>query len=243
MNCDQVFEVLTRGPFPTGGTSDAPVERHLRACHDCRNLAEALRPAVNLFHETLAQEESAELPGYNGGIGDVPSENLALAVDRMLRQTVPSVKRHALWSTPRRRPFGSKRNVLAAVTVVFLIASTLVLAIVQRERSRIRLARQSYHPWTTIDADAVRRATAQLNQLGLPDRCRQKTAAASPAGQDCCTRCHFLGSPRAPQSKPKTIELMLAACGICHGPPPAEASASARSPIPVGVAAQFFAGR
>jgi hypothetical protein len=28
MNCDQVFDVLTRGPFPTGEPSDEPVEHH-----------------------------------------------------------------------------------------------------------------------------------------------------------------------------------------------------------------------
>ena len=46
MNCDQVFDILTRGPFPTGTSCDTPVEAHLNTCAECRRLAEALRPAL-----------------------------------------------------------------------------------------------------------------------------------------------------------------------------------------------------
>ena len=62
LNCDQVFDVLTRGPFPTGSPDDEGVEHHLRACHDCRQLAEALRPAVSLLHEAVAADEALDLP-------------------------------------------------------------------------------------------------------------------------------------------------------------------------------------
>lgn len=64
MNCDQVFDVLTRGPFPTGTSCDGPVEAHLEACAECRQLAEALRPALELFQEAVDPEESRDLPGY-----------------------------------------------------------------------------------------------------------------------------------------------------------------------------------
>jgi len=68
LNCDQVFEVLTRGPFPTGEPQDEAVERHLRACHECRQLAEALRPAVALMHEAVSSEEAEQLPEYQGSL-------------------------------------------------------------------------------------------------------------------------------------------------------------------------------
>ena len=68
LNCDQVFDVLTRGPFPTGSADDEGVEHHLRACHECRQLAEALRPAVDLLHETVPQDGAAELPTYQGSL-------------------------------------------------------------------------------------------------------------------------------------------------------------------------------
>ena len=45
MDCDQVFMILTRGPFPTGEPWDEQVEAHLESCSECWRLAEALRPA------------------------------------------------------------------------------------------------------------------------------------------------------------------------------------------------------
>lgn len=68
--CDDVFDVLTRGPFPAGTPEDADVEVHLRGCHECRQLAEALRPAVGLFHESL--REGSLLPSYQGRLPATP---------------------------------------------------------------------------------------------------------------------------------------------------------------------------
>jgi hypothetical protein len=66
MDCDQVFMILTRGPFPTGEPTDEQVEAHLEACGDCWRLAEALRPALEVFQEAVPAIESRELPGYWG---------------------------------------------------------------------------------------------------------------------------------------------------------------------------------
>ncbi len=66
MDCDQVFMVLTRGPFPTGAPTDELVEDHLEECADCWRLAEALRPALELFQEAIPPIESRDLPGYWG---------------------------------------------------------------------------------------------------------------------------------------------------------------------------------
>jgi len=68
MTCDDVFDVLTRGPFPSGSADDEHVERHLVGCHECRRLATALRPAVELFQEAIDPEESYGLPGYRGRV-------------------------------------------------------------------------------------------------------------------------------------------------------------------------------
>src|SRR5215218_3324284 len=99
LSCDQVFETLTRGPFPTGGPDDDGVETHLAGCHDCRCLAEALRPAATLFHESLSATEQESLPAYDGllarlareVISEAPKEgelSVALsgsALDQMMR--------------------------------------------------------------------------------------------------------------------------------------------------------------
>jgi hypothetical protein len=66
MDCDQVFMVLTRGPFPTGEPWDEEVEAHLETCGDCWRLAEALRPALEVFQEAIPPAESRNLPGYWG---------------------------------------------------------------------------------------------------------------------------------------------------------------------------------
>src|SRR5262245_55807653 len=66
MDCDQVFTILTRGPFPTGEAWDEEVEAHLETCGDCWQLAEALRPALEVFQEAVPPAESRDLPGYWG---------------------------------------------------------------------------------------------------------------------------------------------------------------------------------
>ena len=66
MDCDQVFMILTRGPFPTGAPWDEQVEAHLETCGDCWRIAEALRPALEVFQEAVPPAESRGLPGYWG---------------------------------------------------------------------------------------------------------------------------------------------------------------------------------
>src|ERR1044072_1548915 len=66
MDCNQVFMILTRGPFPTGEAWDEEVEAHLETCSDCWRLAEALRPALEVFQEAIPPAESRDLPGYWG---------------------------------------------------------------------------------------------------------------------------------------------------------------------------------
>jgi hypothetical protein len=80
MNCDDVFAILTRGPFPTGSRIDGAVESHLRTCADCQRLAEALRPNSGLIQESIGIDESRVLPGYWGG--SLPlSGDIAVSVD------------------------------------------------------------------------------------------------------------------------------------------------------------------
>lgn len=65
--CDDVFEVLTRAPFPTGEhETDLPIQRHLTVCHSCRELAEALRPATDMLASGQAgtNEEDCPLPVF-----------------------------------------------------------------------------------------------------------------------------------------------------------------------------------
>jgi hypothetical protein len=81
ISCDEIFDVLTRGPL---SLDDEPgVRSHLCYCHECRCLAEAMRPAVDLFHEVLDDDS---LPRVEGIVFDatqippaeVPTERQSL---------------------------------------------------------------------------------------------------------------------------------------------------------------------
>jgi len=61
INCEHVFDVLTRGPVSLN--EEPEVREHLCHCSDCRRLAEAFRPAVGLIHEAL---DDQGLPSVEG---------------------------------------------------------------------------------------------------------------------------------------------------------------------------------
>ena len=107
LNCDQVFDVLTRGPFPTGEPDDEAVEQHLRACHECRQLAEALRPAVALLHEVIAADQAIDLPEYQGSLASDAPQPQRLAVVRL-----------AAASKANRKATISRRSELVSETLV-----------------------------------------------------------------------------------------------------------------------------
>jgi hypothetical protein len=91
MDCDQVFMILTRGPFPTGEEWDEQVESHLEICSDCWRLAEALRPALEVFQEAVPPSEGRDLPGYWGDARPA-STVVAQLVSGSTRTAVASAK-------------------------------------------------------------------------------------------------------------------------------------------------------
>ena len=93
MDCDQVFMILTRGPFPTGESWDEQVEAHLETCTDCWRLAEALRPALEVFQEAVPPSEGRDLPGYWGDAR--PASSVVAQLTRRTGRTalVPGMQR------------------------------------------------------------------------------------------------------------------------------------------------------
>ena len=71
-SCDDVFEILTRAPFNVSehpaqqddNDSQTAVLQHLQGCEECRQLANALRPATDCLHESLSAEEREGLPEF-----------------------------------------------------------------------------------------------------------------------------------------------------------------------------------
>jgi hypothetical protein len=104
MDCDQVFSILTRGPFPTGEPWDEQVEAHLETCADCWRLAEALRPALEVAQEAVPPAEGRNLPGYWGdarpSLGSVTElvagiTNTAVASGTRRIKPIPAYERNA----------------------------------------------------------------------------------------------------------------------------------------------------
>jgi hypothetical protein len=115
MDCDRVFMILTRGPFPTGEDWDEEVETHLEACADCWRLAEALRPALEVFQEAVPPAESRDLPGYWGDAR--PASHVVAELSRQTART-------ALAGGARRVRAPRRDNHRAGVTVG--LSATLV---------------------------------------------------------------------------------------------------------------------
>ena len=211
MNCDQTFEVLTRGPFPSGDDGvDIAVESHLTACHDCRQLSEALRPAVGLIHEAMAETESLSLPGYRG--------DLSLAGEGPLRTiTAPApvtsrVKR-VYDRTLRRR----------SATLVWAFAATCLLGFVlglfgesihDRHAGKVAPMAEASASQSMINHTPDRDGRLLLASLQLPAACRDVTTNDVNAIYQCCTQCHAAADKAtAPQVRLATL---TKSCMVCH---------------------------
>jgi len=129
MDCDQVFVILTRGPFPTGELWDEDVEAHLETCADCWRLAEALRPALEVFQEAVPPAESRDLPGYWGDarpagmvVSSLTRPQARMAVARGVRRT-PQILRTPRESAPS---YSVSPEVLRAMVVASTVTATAV---------------------------------------------------------------------------------------------------------------------
>ena len=202
MNCDEVFEILTAGPFPRGDSSDGAVEGHLAQCNDCRALAAALRPAVERL-ASLADEPVAwlDLPGYWGEVDPLPQ---------------PQPELIAIQQPPARAD-----KVLAAGLLIALAASIL-LAVVQTMGAANDHAPQSptnaaLH--TEVAAGEIKGDL--LAAVDLSPECYKShdSQPAGAAGLACCTDCHRANSARyavASNDRRQLIASVAASCRYCH---------------------------
>jgi hypothetical protein len=220
MNCDQVFEVLTRGPFPTGGESDEAVEHHLRCCHDCRELAEALQPAVELLHEALATEEAAGLPEYQGLLASARS---SVATAEAWRPTPLSVRRLAETNVVQRRPtalasfarFTAALVLLGALgSLVWGVISTAKHTAANRERTPARLDQAGLLTLASLKLPAGCFSREALLNVGTSAVPAAPTAAINQDALRCCTECHNAAHPG--RATLGTFSAMQRSCVACH---------------------------
>lgn len=223
INCDAVFEILTRAPFPTGEESDEDVELHLAICPDCRRLAEALRPALELFHEAVSPEEVNKLPGYFGELSprlDPRHEGRPVRNRTTGLRATPGREGHrAIW----RFLAGAMLGACGGLLVWFAGAHPTRNAPPQAWREaaarnvklvafldEIDAPADCYPPGITSNAREVLRV--------IPAEAGAIPPEPNRAAQ-CCTYCHAAGNPGRPRGGPGKI---LQACRVCHNGQSAE---------------------
>ena len=225
VSCDQVFDRLTRGPFPAGQRDDDAVERHLASCHECRELAEALRPAVALLHESLPASEAAALPAYGSSEEEEGlCERADGALSRRIRQIMDRqevqprrVSRQELWLPSVR---------LVAASILIAALGTLVAGVFTGPKREVRSSLA-----TAAAADEPHQPSAEgvllLASLKLPVVClpgmpspttdaggREESRTLVALKHVCCTRCHAAGKS-VPLSV-AAIGTMQQSCTACH---------------------------
>ncbi len=227
MNCDQVFDILTRGPFPTGTACDTPVEAHLNSCRDCRRLAEALRPALELFQEAIGPEESRDLPGYWCAVATEPTQP-AVSYAQELK---PRRMAGGMWS-------GNSLTGRWSAVTVWRMAAMLALGITlgSLAGSRVMLeGRGMIPPFGTsatapaADDDHSQDTTkAPAEWAVLPAACSRNRPGSGPrysvrgdrllanadlANLNCCSECHNANSDNVPSAATMKVTQH---CQVCH---------------------------
>jgi hypothetical protein len=210
MNCDQVFDILTRAPFPSGEATDTDVEHHLRACHECRQLAEALRPAVDLFHESIPADESFDLPGYMG--------ELFSAADASVITSVAPTQ-----SITRRKIKSGMASSGLGVAICLLVScglfssgregwnSPLVTSgegALRPDRTGLELLISLQLPVICCDSFDANRDAAR------GDKNRPDSSSDHEYRTRCCTECHAVANPQRPKLT-STVKL-ASSCTACH---------------------------
>ena len=228
LNCDQVFDVLTRGPFPTGAASDESVEQHLRACHECRQLAEALRPAVALLHEAIAGDQALDLPGYQGSLP--PAAVIPGTTGRNRRS---QRKRWMRW--PSTEQIVNIARAAAASILVAAIGTLLYNLSMSAPAGSLAKVRGGF---TSLPALTGARRAPQPDAEGLltlasfqlpahclplshrpltPEKAAEIAAAIAEGSLDalrCCSECHHGGLNQQPSSR--LVAVLQQNCQLCH---------------------------
>lgn len=220
LDCDGVFEVLTRGPFPTGDASDGAVEQHLRCCYECRSLAEALRPAVELLHEAIDAEDCRDLPGYQGSLEPTQYSNYAarpgvaqmvmaaIAAETVTAPTKASVQR-ATW---RERLVVDRYRFATAMAIGALLAFVCWSLHTESAPERVTTATR---PARFAPSE---QGVLTLAAMRLPAGCFSLPIDSAPQAAHawhCCTECHT--SSKEP-STPSQVMLLavVQSCRACH---------------------------
>ena len=215
MKCDQVFELLTRAPFPQGADSDMEVEEHILGCHDCRQLAEALRPATELFHEAMLENESSDLPSYRGQLASQTEHRVgtALLAPWLADETVASDPQvhseHAAQIVHKPTNRTRSGRIWGWGLGLGLTCLTLGMALT----------------WATLPLNESQpQGRIHLANLQLPIACSspRDQLAQAPIGVEsvkgffCCSQCHASAIDKEKRPPVTAIAVVMSTCTSCH---------------------------
>lgn len=197
LNCDQVFLRLTAGPFPSGRPDDDQVMHHLEDCMACQRLAEAMRPACNLLHESLQSDERESLPAFFDDSDQAYRRNR-----QAIMQAILPAETEASVGVGSRSPAPRVGSVLATLAVGIALLVTVGSQF---------LGANAKHgdPSPTWNVSSLNAACFG----GDGDRGSLAGPVSGWKGVECCTQCHHSG---ATALRPPRFELLLASCGRCH---------------------------
>gem|GEM_PF-1868259 len=243
MNCDRVFMVLTRGPFPTGDAEDHAVEEHLLDCASCRRLALALQPSIELFEEAASLDEKGDLPTYWGQlVSGTPStgmENDSEEIDFARNMPRPKATRFARVDSPPRHSHHDQTDARSRwpLAGAFLIGIVFCLTTIEwlvntsdsRANRPLNRAFQANdatwrsHPAMGFPTNAVGLVCPRIVQKRHQDDVQtgQAAAAKTPPVSNansqesaCCTKCHVAGDPSGLSDR--ALAKVVLACQGCH---------------------------
>lgn len=163
-DCDETFDALTRGAFPTAAASDQAVERHLRACDECRRLAAALRPALEALSDDADCAGVLGLPSY---WGDVETEPPAAA-----RTAGPGTR--------------VDRSPLAAAAIAAGTTAVLLLT--------VRFGAAFVGPGESTPESSRRLSVCRWAEGGASGEALGRAAMGREFRLACCTQCHAADS-------------------------------------------------
>lgn len=232
MNCELVFDILTRGPFPTGEQHDSAVERHLACCYECRQLAEGLRPALSLFHEAIKADEADNLPGYRGVLGRTDSACLAatMRASTTANGSFSAGLRLQKTSPATRETVTSWWHFAAAGLLAVALGAVLWGLGYMRPGRNVMDDRGTSAAVTARSHQPDQQGQRLLASLNLPTACWQVIPAGlaevegrvmsldadslAAQGYRCCTECHSAANEKRPPVD--AVATVAGSCRICH---------------------------
>ncbi len=233
MNCDQVFDILTRGPFPTGQQCDASVERHLSHCAGCRRLAEALQPALELIQESVEPEEGRNLPTYWGALLDDAGEESMSTTPEVGSRSRRADSLSPLRSSPRGGLWPTLGGIAAAIAVGLMIGAPLgpfqlpeplvtrpagTIADAPAESRGQQISTLALAEGLTLSDLSLACLSSEHVTAWMPTIDHQADGNVSLAQLQwselaCCTECHRSGGPAA---APRLAAKIAMSCQHCH---------------------------